>query len=54
MFVGSDWKGTDQWRKYEEEFAPFGVEIVYLSYTNGISSTKLTEFLKSMSGENGN
>jgi glycerol-3-phosphate cytidylyltransferase len=54
MFVGSDWKGTDQWRKYEEEFAPLGVEIVYLSYTNGISSTKLTEFLKSMSGENGN
>ncbi len=42
MFVGSDWKGTPQWEKFEEQFAPLGVEIVYLPYTDGISSTKLT------------
>ena len=41
MFVGSDWKGTPQWVKFEEEFAPVGVEIVYLDHTDGISSTIL-------------
>lgn len=43
MFVGSDWKGTPQWEKFEEEFAPVGVEIVYLDHTDGISSTILRE-----------
>ena len=41
MFVGSDWKGTQQWAKFEEEFSPVGVEIVYLDHTDGISSTIL-------------
>lgn len=46
MFVGSDWKGTPQWKKFEEEFAPQGVEIVYIPHTDGISSTQLTAFIK--------
>lgn len=41
MFVGSDWKGTPQWKTIEEEFKPLGVEIVYFPYTDGISSTIL-------------
>ncbi len=45
MFVGSDWKGTPQWAKFEEEFDPVGVEIVYLDHTNGISSTILRDRL---------
>ena len=45
MFVGSDWKGTPQWAKFEEEFAPIGVEIVYLEHTDGISSTILRDRL---------
>lgn len=43
MFVGSDWKGTPQWDGYEKEFAPLGVEIVYLDHTDGISSTMLRD-----------
>lgn len=43
MFVGSDWKGTTQWNGYERQFAPFGVEIIYLPYTAGTSSTILRE-----------
>lgn len=43
MFVGSDWKGTDAWNRFEEEFKPLGVEIVYLNHTDGISSTILRE-----------
>jgi len=46
MFVGSDWKGTPQWNKFENEFKPLGVEIVYLKHTDGISSTELTKFIK--------
>ena len=46
MFVGSDWQGTPQWKKFEEQFEPLGVEIVYLSHTDGISSTELTSFIK--------
>ena len=46
MFVGSDWQGTPQWLGFEKQFQPVGVEIVYLSYTQGISSTKLREKLK--------
>ena len=45
MFVGSDWKGTDAWNGFEKQFAPLGVEIVYLSHTDGISSTMLREKL---------
>ena len=41
MFVGSDWKGTDAWNSFEKQFAPLGVEIVYLPHTDGISSTML-------------
>lgn len=41
MFVGSDWKGSDVWNGYEKQFAPIGVEIVYLDHTDGISSTIL-------------
>ena len=41
MFVGSDWQGTAAWKIYEEQFAPLGVEIVYLPHTDGISSSLL-------------
>lgn len=43
MFVGSDWQGSPQWRLYEQEFKPYGVEIVYLPHTDGISSTMLRD-----------
>lgn len=46
MFVGSDWKGTHQWQLYEQEFTPYGVEIVYLPHTDGISSTLLREIIQ--------
>lgn len=45
MFVGSDWKGTEVWKKYETEFKPLEVEIVYLDHTDGISSTILREII---------
>lgn len=47
MFVGSDWEGTPVWRHFEEQFAPLGVEIVYLQHTDGISSSILREKINS-------
>ncbi|MBO5891681.1 MAG: adenylyltransferase/cytidyltransferase family protein, partial [Oscillospiraceae bacterium] len=53
MFVGSDWQGTSQWKRFEEQFAEVGVEIVYLPHTDGISSTKLTHIIKNILDETG-
>lgn len=41
VFVGSDWKGTDAWDRYEKQFAEVGCKVVYLDHTDGISSTLL-------------
>lgn len=45
MFHGDEWKGTELYNKYEQEFAKVGVHIHYLSHTDGISSTSLRETL---------
>lgn len=45
VFVGSDWKGTPSWDRYETEFAQEGCQVVYLEHTDGISSTILRERL---------
>lgn len=45
VFVGSDWKNTKEWNKYEEEFAEEGCEVVYLDHTDGISSSILRDRL---------
>lgn len=50
MFVGSDWKGSPQWNRYEKQFAPVGVEIIYLDHTDGISSTILRDKLNMIYG----
>jgi glycerol-3-phosphate cytidylyltransferase len=41
LFVGSDYKGTERFLRYEEYFKDKGVEIVYFPYTQGTSSTML-------------
>ena len=50
LFVGDDWYGTEKWKKYEEDFAREGIKIIYFPYTKGISSTKITEALRSTRG----
>lgn len=51
MFVGSDWQGSPQWNEFEKQFAPLGVEIVYLPHTDGVSSTELTKVIKNILSE---
>ena len=41
LFVGSDYKGTERFQRYEEYFKDKGVEIVYFPYTKSTSSTQL-------------
>lgn len=43
MFHGSEWKGTELYNRYEEEFAQYGARIEYLPHTNGVSSSSLRE-----------
>ncbi len=42
VFVGSDWEGTEKWKRIESELKAIGVDVVYLPHTDGISSTSLT------------
>ena len=43
LFSGDDWKGTERYKKTEEQFAKNNATIVYLPYTQGISTTSLKE-----------
>ena len=41
VFIGDDWKGTERWIQFEKVLATVGVEVVYLPYTKGISTTDI-------------
>ena len=49
IFIGDDWKGNDRWKKTEQEMKAVGVELIYIPYTQGISST----IIKQKMDENG-
>ena len=48
LFVGSDWKGTERFLKTEEDFKKnnLDIEIVFLPYTQSVSTSQLREQLK--------
>lgn len=43
IFIGDDWKNSDRWQKTKEDLAKRGVEVVFLPYTQNVSSTMLRE-----------
>lgn len=45
LFVGSDYKGTERFNRYEEFFKDKGVEIVYFPYTQSTSSTQIRKII---------
>lgn len=51
LFKGDDWKGTSKGLELEQDFRPFGVEIVYFPYTVHTSSTILRRTLELIDGE---
>lgn len=50
LFVGDDWYQTERWMKYEEQLKKEGIKVVYFPYTEGVSTTKISETLKNMRG----
>ena len=46
IFKGDDWKGSEKWNKYEEEFDKRDVKVTYFPYTKGTSSTHLRKILQ--------
>ena len=48
LFIGDDWKGSERWKTTEVTMKKHGVEVVYLPYTTGTTSTLLREKLKEM------
>lgn len=51
MFHGDDWKGSELYNKYTEEFEGTGVELIFLPHTEGTSSTTLTAVLNKVLGK---
>lgn len=47
LFVGSDYKGTERFIRYEKYFEDKNVEIVYFEYTQGTSSTQIRDRISS-------
>lgn len=44
-FIGDDWKGTEVWNKIEADLKQRGCDVIYLPYTQGISTTQLRKQL---------
>ena len=49
IFKGDDWRGIPKGERLEADFAPLGVEVVYLPYTAHTSSTELRTALTALS-----
>jgi len=41
IFIGDDWKGNERWIKTEKDLKKIGVDLLYIPYTKGISTTKV-------------
>ena len=52
LFVGSDYKGSERFQRYERFFADKNVQIIYFPYTQGTSSTQLRESLDAIAKQN--
>ena len=48
LFVGDDWYGEKNWKRYEEKLKEIDVKIIFFPYTKGTSSTLLNETLKNL------
>lgn len=51
IFHGDDWKNSKMFNDCEKKLTGKGVKFVYFPYTKGISSSIITEALKSVRGE---
>lgn len=43
VFIGDDWKNTQRWNDFENKLSEIGVDVVYVPYTKGISTTEIRQ-----------
>ena len=48
IFIGDDWKGNPRWEQTRIDMKKHGVDLIYLKYTSGISSTQLSDVIKKL------
>lgn len=48
LFVGDDWYDNVDWIEWEKELKKYGVDVIYLPHTANISTTLITEKIKSV------
>jgi len=41
VFIGDDWKGTERWIRFEKILKTVNVDVIYVPYTKGISTTDI-------------
>lgn len=41
IFIGDDWKGTERWNNFERILSEVNVDVIYVPYTKGISTTDI-------------
>lgn len=46
LFHGDDWKGSDLYCEYVRKFREKGVDVVFLPYTDGVSSTEILQYIQ--------
>ena len=49
VFIGDDWKGTERWNNFEKVLAGINVDVVYVPYTKGISTTDIKKQILNIS-----
>lgn len=51
VFIGDDWKGNPRWEATKVELEKYGVDVVFLPHTEGVSSTMLRDEKEQVVGE---
>ena len=41
IFIGDDWKGNPRWEQTKIDLEKYGVDLIFLPHTKGVSSTEL-------------
>lgn len=41
VFIGDDWKGNPRWEQTKKDLAAYGVDVIFLPHTDGVTSTML-------------
>lgn len=48
VFIGDDWKGTERWNHFEQVLGERNVDVIYVPYTKGISTTDIKKKILSV------